>query len=456
MKTVRILLLFPILCMLASACNDEGDIQELFPSEFHKILYIIESGENRLTIYDTGENVTETFTVCKAGSNPTLTANVQIEVLSQEIVNEEYAVDGNISYRIIPQETYQIDATELHFSSSEESKKVNITLFPSQLKQIMDEGGENTQWLLPLEAVSMNDSIHSGKNRYILYVDDIVVPPVGFKRTGVEILTHDFTTGVFVTSVPFGLLTVDNMWNIHATFAVDKAYVSAYNLEHGTNYQFPAEGTYAFDEQVSLAANEQETSVNISISDFQGKKSGYFMLPVHATDISIFEIPESNATYAPAIRLVGKKFDRSDWEVISFCTEEPTGEGAGGGHAAHALDGDLSTYWHTMWSGWPQCTCPHYLVIDTRQEREFTQVGLVQRKNDSWLGDIKNFTVSVSSDNQNWTEIGSGLGDRNIVEEQIFDVTPTKGRYLRFDFLDTWRSGESHISVVELYAYGVE
>lgn len=456
MKKVRILLLFPIFCMLASACNDESDIHELFPAEFHKILYIIESGENRMTIYNTGENVTKTFTVCKAGSNPALTANVHIGVLSQDIVDEEYAIGGGFSYRIIPQETYKIDATELSFSSSEENKKVNITLFPDQLQQVMDRAEVNTQWVLPLEAVSMTDSINSEKNRYILYVDDVVVPPVGFKRAGVQVLTHDFTTGAFVTTASFGLLTVDNMWDIDATFAVDKEYVSAYNIEHGTAYQFPSEGTYAIDEQVSLAANEQDASVNISISDFQGKKSGYFMLPVHATGVSIFEIQESNELYALALRLVGKKFDRTDWEVIDFCTEEPTGEGTNGGHAAHVLDGNLSTYWHTMWSNWPQCACPHHLVIDTKLEREFTQVGMVQRKNDSWLGDIKNFTVSVSSDNQIWTEIGSGLGDRNTGEEQIFDVTPTKGRYLRFDFLDTWRSGESHISVVELYAYGVE
>ena len=455
MKKVRLLLLFPIFCMLASACNDEGDIQELFPSEFHKILYIIESGESRVIIYNTGENVTETFTVCKAGSDPTLTANVQIEVLSQDIVDEEYT--AGVPCRIIPQETYQIDATDLSFSSSEESKKVNITLFPDQLQQVMEDAKEDVQWLLPLEAVSMSDSINSEKSRYILYVDDVIVPPVGFKRAGVEVLTHDFTTGAFVASVPFGLLTVDNMWDISATFATDKEYVSAYNAEHGTVYQFPSEGTYAIDEQVTLAADEQEASVNISISDFQGKKSGYFMLPVRMTGVSVFEIQESNELYAPAIRLVGKKFDRSDWEVIDVCTEELTGEGGGNnGHAVHALDGDLSTYWHTMWSGSPQCTCPHHLVIDTKQEREFTQIGLVQRKNDSWLGDIKNFTVSVSSDNQSWTEIGSGLGDRNTAEEQVFDVTPTKGRYLRFDFLDTWRSGESHISVVELYAYGVE
>ena len=167
---------------------------------------------------------------------------------------------------------------------------MNITLFPDQLQQVMDRAEVNTQWVLPLEAVSMTDSINSEKNRYILYVDDVVVPPVGFKRAGVQVLTHDFTTGAFVTTASFGLLTVDNMWDIDATFAVDKEYVSAYNIEHGTAYQFPSEGTYAIDEQVSLAANEQDASVNISISDFQGKKSGYFMLPVHATGVSIFEI----------------------------------------------------------------------------------------------------------------------------------------------------------------------
>ncbi len=454
MKISGILLL--LLCLSFAACNDEGNIQDLFPEEFHKILYIKDGGEKEITLYNTGENTTYSFVICKAGSDPSLTAHVEVGLLSQNIIDQEYTANEGIPYQIIPQDSYELDVTELSFLSMETSKQVNITLYTEKLQQVFENTVDNTRWLLPLEVTSDNDSINSDMSRYILLIEDVIEPPVGFKRAGVEMFTHDFTSGSFTTTVPFGLLTVDNLWDIEATLAVDNNFVTEYNAQHSTAYQLPANGTFKVDERVSLAANEQESSVNITISDFQGQKSGYFMLPVRIESVSMFKTVESNDIYVPAIRLVGKKWDRSEWTVVDVCTEEPTGEGANGGHAMHALDGNLSTYWHTMWSGQPQCSLPHHLVIDTKQEREFTQVGLVQRVNGSWLGDIKNFTVFVSNDMQNWVEVGSGIADKYTAEEQIFDLVPTRGRYLKFVFADTWREYETHISLVELYAYGAD
>ena len=78
--------------MLLSACNNSKyDLENLVPQEYHKILYVNNSGKQEMTLYDTGEDYTYTLSVIKTGSDPTLTANAQINVLSQEEVDQLYS-----------------------------------------------------------------------------------------------------------------------------------------------------------------------------------------------------------------------------------------------------------------------------------------------------------------------------------------------------------------------------
>lgn len=58
--------------MLLSACNNSKyDLENLVPQEYHKILYVNNSGKQEMTLYDTGEDYTYTLSVIKTGSDPT-------------------------------------------------------------------------------------------------------------------------------------------------------------------------------------------------------------------------------------------------------------------------------------------------------------------------------------------------------------------------------------------------
>ena len=115
------------LAPLLSGCA-EDDIQDMFPAEYHKILYILESGEQNVTLYNTGEPADYTFSVCKAGSDPSLGAEVSIETISQAEVDEMYSLNEGIPYRIIPSDCYSIDQLELAFGGSETSKQVTVSV----------------------------------------------------------------------------------------------------------------------------------------------------------------------------------------------------------------------------------------------------------------------------------------------------------------------------------------
>lgn len=74
-----------------------------------------------------------------------------------------------------------------------------------------------------------------------------------------------------------------------------------------------------------------------------------------------------------------------------------------------------------------------------------------------WAGDtIKNYTISVSTNNSTWTTIFTGITNntqKQIVEYTSFSATP-KGRYLRISSPDRWNDTYGN-SIWEVEAYGL-
>lgn len=94
--------------------------------------------------------------------------------------------------------------------------------------------------------------------------------------------------------------------------------------------------------------------------------------------------------------------DKTNWSVISFSSEEATGESNGNGLASLIIDGNESTYWHSKWSG-SGSSYPHYFIIDMKKQEtidgfKFTLSGGSDRH-------MKNIKIEKSNDGQNWTQI---------------------------------------------------
>ena len=151
--------------MLFSCDNGESDYQNLFPEEYHKILYIKDSGSVDLELPQLSSTPTYdySFVVCKAGSNPALEANAYIEVMSQKELDEKYSIPEAVNYKVLPKKTYTLENSELLFASEELHKYCNVSLVPSVIKELMEEGNPTNLWVLPLKLVSDSDSINSDK-----------------------------------------------------------------------------------------------------------------------------------------------------------------------------------------------------------------------------------------------------------------------------------------------------
>ena len=62
-------------------------------------------------------------------------------------------------------------------------------------------------------------------------------------------------------------------------------------------------------------------------------------------------------------------------------------------------------------------------------------------------------TFFVSSDKQTWTSVGKFKAEQ-VYENQIFPITPTKGRYFKIQITESNR--EQNSSLAEIYAYGIK
>ena len=113
-------------------------------------------------------------------------------------------------------------------------------------------------------------------------------------------------------------------------------------------------------------------------------------------------------------------------KVVSASSFEP-----GEGEAAHAVDGDPGTFWHTRWSG-PEPKHPHWLILDLGASTKIAEVVCTGRQ-DSGNGRVRDYEVFVSADGQTWGDpVAKGRLRDNEEPQSIALKSPATGRYLKF------------------------
>jgi hypothetical protein len=263
--------------------------------------------------------------------------------------------------------------------------------------------------------------------------------------------------------------------NIEVTFKVDPSLVAAFNTASGTDYLTLPEGSYSIESSGTISKGSASTpSLKLTING-KGKIDPFkaYLLPVsieNATGAAIS--PMQRTTY---FALTGTSslddltpFDRSQWTIAGFSSEEANGEGPDNGHAIHAIDGDGGTFWHTQWQGGEPAP-PHWIVIDMHESRLVH--GIMIDPRDHWQGQPAEFKVEISEDNTTWQDAGtipeSDLMAHQFGSENDLQHQPYKrflpfmrtGRYIKITVLKTmpdWnnidagRPNSTHIA--EIYA----
>ena len=383
-----------IAALILAACeNSDYELENLVPDEYHKVLYINNSCTQDLTLYNTGQANTFAISVFKGGSDPSLTASATIAIHSQEAVDSLYSEHDGANYRIIPDGSYSLDQTQINFTSSEERYKiVTLSLQTDPIEAAM-EASPDVVYVLPLYLYSEQDSVNADKSELFIRMTEVLTPALGFTSTTASPVSYTYGFGTQTVDVGFGLDT-DNSWEIECQFAADPDYVDTYNAANNTAYQLLPEGSYSFESVLTLPSSSNSTNLTVTI-DGSGLTPGDYLLPVRLTEASMFSVSANSAVFPLVVRVIGTQLDRSSWSIEAN-TEEPTGEGTGNGVATCLLDGDLSTFWHSQWSGGSQ-PLPHEIVVDMNRTVTLTNIGLIQRQHDSYR-DVGGGEFFVSSD----------------------------------------------------------
>ena len=446
-KTTYLSLLAGCLITLGACEGSKYDLENQIPEKFHKILYLSISGKQDLTLYNTDEDNTYSFSLIKAGSNPTLSAKADITVMTQEEVDEQYSDLEGINYQVISPSAYSLDKSLLEFSAEDSYKLVNLSLKPREVMAAI-ASNPNAIWVLPLYVSSENDSINATKNQLFLQLKEVITPTIGFKDSYVNVKAYTYgLVSKISEKVPFKLDT-NNKWDIECEFVVDNEYITQYNNTNGTVFQILPENSYSFASSMPLPNGTTETTLLVEVKGSQ-LQPGDYMLPIRIKNVSQFEISSTNAIYPMAIRIMGEQLDRTEWTAEAN-TEELVGEVQNNsGPVECLLDGNLQTFWHSQWQNGSHAL-PHEVIIDVQKECTFTQFALVQREGSNY---VKAGNFQVSSDKAHWETVG----DFSMKQEsgaQVFGVTPTKGRYFKILITESYNGNNS--ALAEVYAYGLK
>ncbi|QIU94663.1 DUF4998 domain-containing protein [Bacteroides faecium] len=126
------------------------------------------------------------------------------------------------------------------------------------------------------------------------------------------------------------------------------------------------------------------------------------------------------------------KIAMDNWAVIGYSSQQETGE-SGGGHAEHAIDGDINTYWHTQYNP-TKPDYPHYLTIDLQITATIRAIAVARRNgNNNFAAKMR---LEVSPDNENWESAGEFTPNGTINGLQMYTLEKSlSGRYVKLTAL---------------------
>ena len=123
------------------------------------------------------------------------------------------------------------------------------------------------------------------------------------------------------------------------------------------------------------------------------------------------------------------------------------------GAAVNVLDGNVRTYWHSVWSD-ASYQLPQYVSVDLGETQEIYKVGYVGRYGNA-NGRIEEYSISVSTDGEHYTEVQRGTF-QNIDGEQQVEFTPVEARYVRITAYSAYGNGGTQscsMAEMMIYAY---
>ena len=169
---------------------------------------------------------------------------------------------------------------------------------------------------------------------------------------------------------------------------------------------------------------------------------GFIIRPAMKSELG--NIVKVSATGREMVKEMMKKMQQnqqtSGLQIAIASSQEPDE-----GDAAYLVDGDPSTFWHTMYSI-TLAKYPHLVDFDAGKQKVIKGFTYLARQDGSLNGCIKDYEIYVSNDNKTWGEpILKGHFEKTAKLQKVMLNKPVKARYFRLRALNE-QNGQDYAS----------
>lgn len=411
------------------SCDDSFDVS----AKADGVLALAQEGFRTLQSYNVGEEYAADLWIQQGGLK--LSAGTVTFTVDETLLDSMNEADRT-SYELLPPECYSMDKAAIDVSARERLLNGQISYDPAKIQALC--GYDKVKYVLPLRAVSSGPAFVAGRSTMLLGFK-VSEPVVTIMNPGVEEVNLSTVSELPVRiGVPF-----TNKWDITCRLLNSQTVVDAYNAANKTYFSMLPADAFTAPETPVLTNGVSEVTATYRLKD--NILAGNYMLPVQIGSVaSDATIQADRDTYvAYCIIKEGEKLSKSDWKIVSFTTEEPSGEGSNNGHAIHLIDGNPETFWHARWQGGSD-PLPYNIVIDMNHQVKIAQVELLPRGRGS-NNPIKVVRFEASMDGQNWESIGQ-FGFTNQDAALEYYVKSTTARYIKLIIPD--EGGNSTVAAI--------
>ncbi len=339
-----------------SACAATMDYSDLIPEEYRKIVYFKNSGWVDLELFARSE-YEHTLTIVKAGGDPSLEADCQIEIIQQQELTETYGEADNRNYRVLPAGTYRMPERKFRIPAGEFYTSSKVTIDPAEILKLQ-EMQPDAEFVLPLRLLSDTDSVNVNSNTMLFRVSDISTPVLKFCTERLSTFVDE--NRVVSLSVGFDGVS-KNFWDFtcHVRQSENaERLVSDFSAVEGVDYTLlPIENWYlSKDGELEFSTDDEVAYKSMTLSIYkEGLADNVnYVLPLEIDcqndEFDLSDKPLFVTVSSGELADEQKIALREDMLYSPFTEDRPENKPEVN-KLANMLDGDPATLWHTSY-GW--------------------------------------------------------------------------------------------------------
>ncbi len=137
--------------------------------------------------------------------------------------------------------------------------------------------------------------------------------------------------------------------------------------------------------------------------------------------------------------------------MTATASSENLTSGSAEGPVSNVLDGDAGTIWHTNYTN-GNTPYPHWVTLELGSTATVNGFGYLDRQTGGQNGRVKDYTVSVSTNGTDWTQVASG----SLVDSpsmQTVSFPDVQASYVRFTALNAL-NGQPFAAAAEMRVFG--